>query len=62
MFGGLSCDKLELGPSIETKACEMESCPGETVPFQSLEQRPFRGDGGTKKTCTNIFISSLFNF
>ncbi|XP_044177006.1 coadhesin-like, partial [Acropora millepora] len=26
-FGGESCEKLELGPSIETKACKMESCP-----------------------------------
>lgn len=32
-FGGESCEKLELGPSIETKACKMESCPGEDVTF-----------------------------
>ncbi|CAH3019170.1 unnamed protein product [Porites evermanni] len=27
LFGGKSCDKLELGPSIETKACVLDSCP-----------------------------------
>jgi len=27
MFGGLSCDKLELGPSIETKECRKGMCP-----------------------------------
>ena len=29
MFDGLSCDKLELGPSIETKECRKDTCPGE---------------------------------
>ena len=29
MFDGLSCDKLELGPSVETKECRKDTCPGE---------------------------------
>ena len=33
MFGGLSCDKLELGPSIETKECRKGMCPGEIPKF-----------------------------
>lgn len=28
-YGGESCEKL--GPSVETKACQMKSCPGEDV-------------------------------
>lgn len=35
LFGGLSCDNLELGPSIETKECRKDLCPGE-IPM-SLE-------------------------
>ncbi|KAL9988946.1 hypothetical protein ACROYT_G003444 [Oculina patagonica] len=27
MFDGLSCDKLELGPSVETKECKKDMCP-----------------------------------
>lgn len=33
MLGGLSCDMLELGPSIETKECRMGMCPGEIPMF-----------------------------
>lgn len=33
MFGGLSCDKLELGSSDETKECKKDMCPGEILVF-----------------------------
>ena len=33
MFDGLSCDKLELGSSIETKECRKDMCPGEIPMF-----------------------------
>ena len=33
MFDGLSCDVLELGPSIETKECRKDMCPGEIPIF-----------------------------
>lgn len=36
LFGGKSCDELELGPSIETKACVLDSCPGEIILLEIL--------------------------
>jgi len=51
MFGGLSCDKLELGPSIETKACEMESCPvnGGYGPWGEFGECSVTCGGGVKQ-------------
>ena len=31
LFGGLSCDKLELGPNVETRVCSKRMCPGEIL-------------------------------
>ena len=28
-FGGKTCEELDLGPSVETEACNEQSCPGE---------------------------------
>ena len=36
MFDGLSCDKLELGPSVETKECRKDTCPGEIPMSKNL--------------------------
>ena len=44
LFGGKICDELELGPSIETKACVLDSCPGEIIVLEIL--LIFRGEGG----------------
>lgn len=44
LFGGKSCDELELGPSIETKACVLDSCPGEIIVLEILVI--FRSESG----------------
>ena len=36
MYGGQDCEQLELGPNIETKACKMESCPGEIATLRYI--------------------------
>ena len=41
-FGGETCEQLELGSSIETKACSLESCPGR---FAVLIRLPFSPKG-----------------
>ena len=28
-FGGLSCEKLELGSDVESRVCNKGTCPGE---------------------------------
>ena len=45
MFGGMSCEQLELGPNIETKTCILESCPGEISHFNSYGRDYIMGVG-----------------
>ena len=54
MFGGLSCDKLELGPSVETKECKKDMCPGEIIMFLEF----------TMCTCcvSNVTLVFILNF